>query len=78
MIASEIVASSLDPATELAPLPELATPPEAAAFLRTTVNTLRWWRQQGTGPAYVKSGARILYPRESLHAWLASGEETTQ
>lgn len=57
----------------VASLPELATPPEAAAVLRTKTNTLRWWRQQGTGPAYVKSGARVLYPRESLLEWLTPG-----
>jgi Helix-turn-helix domain len=30
----------------------LLTLSEAAAILRVPVNTLRWWRQQGTGPGH--------------------------
>ena len=29
---------------------DLLTLSEVAAILRVPVNTLRWWRQQGTGP----------------------------
>jgi excisionase family DNA binding protein len=63
-------AEYLRTATGVAPLPPLATPAEAATYLRTTTGTLRCWRSLRRGPAYVKSGGRILYPRDAVQAWL--------
>lgn len=47
-----------------------ALPPEAAAFLRTTTQTLANMRYRGTGPRFVKSGRRILYRWEDLDAYV--------
>ena len=34
--------------------------------------TLAKWRWNGTGPNYVKLGARVMYRRVDLDAWIAS------
>ncbi|WP_417365039.1 helix-turn-helix domain-containing protein [Glutamicibacter arilaitensis] len=43
---------------------------EAAEFLRTPVNTLRFWRHQGIGPRSAKVGGRIMYKTVDLENWL--------
>ena len=45
-------------------------PPEAAAFLRVKVDTLRIWRRDGRGPAYVKVGGRVRYLMEDLEQFV--------
>jgi hypothetical protein len=37
---------------------ELLTLDDVAEILRTPVNTVRWWRQEGTGPEFFKIGRR--------------------
>jgi len=55
------------------------TEDEAAEILLLSPNTLRTWRCRGIGPKYIKSGRKILYPRESLEAWkLSNRNETAQ
>lgn len=39
---------------------ELLTLSEAAEILRASVNTLRWWRQIGTGPEFFKIGRHLV------------------
>lgn len=39
---------------------ELLTLIETAEILRVPVNTLRWWRQLGTGPRFFKIGRRLV------------------
>lgn len=39
---------------------ELLTLTETAEILRVPVNTLRWWRQLGTGPLFFKMGRRLV------------------
>lgn len=34
-----------------------------------TIGTLRNWRSQRTGPAYIKVGKAVLYPVSELDAW---------
>lgn len=38
---------------------ELLTLDEVAAILQTSPNTVRWWRQMGTGPEFFKIGRRL-------------------
>lgn len=38
---------------------------EAASFLRVSTATLARWRMVGSGPAYIKSGPRIVVYRKS-------------
>ena len=49
---------------------DLLTPEEAAALLRVTPATVGYWRKQKRGPAYVKIGRRVRYPRAALFAAL--------
>lgn len=35
------------------------------------VNTLRWWRQLGTGPHYTKFGRRLVTTLGEVKRWLA-------
>ena len=50
---------------------ELLSIDEAAAFLRTSINTMRWWRHNGTGPRSIKVGRHVRYWRTDLILWLA-------
>ena len=50
--------------------PALLTLSEAAAILRVPVNTLRWWRQQGTGPAFFKIGRNLVTTVGDLRRWI--------
>ncbi len=44
---------------------------EVAATLRTPVNTLRWWRRQGTGPRFLKIGRKLVTTVGDLTTWIA-------
>ena len=39
---------------------ELLTLSDAAEILKVPVNTLRWWRQLGTGPEFFKIGRHLV------------------
>lgn len=39
---------------------ELLSLAEVAEILKVPVNTLRWWRQQHTGPEFFKMGRRLV------------------
>ena len=56
---------------------ELMTTHEVAELLRRPVETLRYWRWRGEGPPSFKIGARVLYRRVAVLAWLAERERTT-
>lgn len=45
---------------------------EAAEYLGLKTKTLDNWRCAGTGPKYLKLGARVIYPREELDAFRAA------
>jgi len=49
---------------------ELMTGPEAAEFLRVSPQTLPRWRFDGTGPAFVRVGRKILYRRADLEEYV--------
>jgi excisionase family DNA binding protein len=55
----------------------LLTPDEAARVLRCARQTLARWRYEGGGPVYVKVGARVLYRRADLEAWIAGRRVVT-
>lgn len=50
---------------------DVLSPPEVADWLRVPVDTLRVWRQRGTGPAFVRVGRHVRYLRTDLDAYLA-------
>lgn len=39
---------------------ELLTFVEVAEILKVSPNTLRWWRQRGTGPELFRMGRRLM------------------
>lgn len=47
------------------------TTEEVADLLRTTPETIRYWRHVGKGPKSFKVGRRVLYAREDLDAFIA-------
>lgn len=49
---------------------DLLTLSEVAGILRVPVNTLRWWRQQGAGPAFFKLGRRLVTTVGELRSWV--------
>ena len=49
---------------------DFLTLPEVAAIVRVPINTLRWWRQRGTGPAFFKIGRHLVTTIGDLRAWI--------
>ena len=53
---------------------DLLTGRETAIMLRMSLATLERLRASGEGPAYIKlgntKGARVVYRRHDVHAWL--------
>lgn len=50
---------------------------EVAAMLRTTPETVRYWRHMGTGPKSFKIGRRVLYNMSDVDEWMrAKGAST--
>ena len=60
------------PSTHESPLADYLTEAAAAALLNRTRRSLSAWRRARQGPAWVKIGPTILYPRDGLKAWLES------
>jgi hypothetical protein len=46
---------------------------EAARFLGVAVQSMRNWRCQGRGPAYVKRGRMVRYAMQDLMDFMAAG-----
>lgn len=51
-------------------MPHLLTLDEAAAYLRTPIGTLRYWRYLGIGPQGFRVGRRVMFRRIDLERWL--------
>ncbi len=50
----------------------LMTEDEVSKRLNVSVASLRRWRLQNRGPAFLKVGALVRYRPEDLEAWLAA------
>jgi hypothetical protein len=50
---------------------------EVAAILRVLINTLRWWRQRGTGPKFFKIGRHLVTTIGDLRAWIEAQKRAT-
>ena len=46
------------------------TTAEVVSLTQTPVETVRYWRHVGKGPASFKVGRRVLYARADVVAWL--------
>lgn len=56
---------------------KLLTPRELADYLSVTVDGLAQMRYRGTGPAFIKAGARrVLYRESDVQAWLDANVHT--
>lgn len=53
-------------------MPEFLTLHEASNYLHIPENTLRWYRQCGSGPVSFKLGGRVTYDRADIDAWVAA------
>ena len=51
---------------------ELLTLDDVAEILTTSPNTVRWWRQQGTGPEFFKIGRRLYTTVGDLRRFIRS------
>lgn len=51
---------------------DLLTIEEAAERLRVPVNTLRYWRAQGTGPTLFRMGKRLVTTPADVEAFIAA------
>lgn len=54
---------------------EYMTTAEVAEILRTSPETVRWFRYVGKGPRSFKVGRRVLYERSDVEAWLANARD---
>lgn len=52
----------------------LLTPQEVADIFRVEVGTLAKWRWQKIGPEYIKIGRMVRYRRDSIDAFVNSGD----
>lgn len=43
---------------------------EVAELTRLSVNTLAWFRHEGTGPKWAKFGRRCVYKESDVLAWM--------
>ncbi len=51
---------------------------EVAAILRVPVNTLRWWRQRGTGPRFFKIGRHLVTTIGDLRVWVEEQKQAAR
>lgn len=51
------------------------TTAEVAEMLRTSPETVRYWRHISKGPQSFKVGRKVLYAVEDVEAWIAQARE---
>ena len=56
-------------------MPDYMTTEEVAELLRTSPETVRFWRHCGRGPKSFKVGRRVLYARQDVEAFIAAARE---
>lgn len=56
-------------------MPDYMTTYEVAELLRTSPETVRYWRHVGKGPRSFKAERRVLYDRDDVLAWIAAKRE---
>lgn len=57
---------------------ELLTIEDVAEILRTPINTIRWWRQIGTGPQFFTIGRRLYIEVGDLRDFIRKQREATK
>ena len=56
---------------------ELLKEHELSAELRLSPRTLQNWRVTGAGPEFIKLGARVLYSRDKITAYLEARQRVS-
>ena len=56
----------------------LLTPDEVSTILGVPVKTLSHWRNQRTGPIFIRAGIHVRYRRDDLDAWIEDRLEDTR
>lgn len=56
---------------------EYLTTQEVAETLRTSAETVRYWRHVGKGPRSFKIGRRVLYAVTDVESFIAEARERT-
>lgn len=54
------------------------TTTEVAEALRTSAETVRYWRHVGKGPKSFKVGRRVLYASEDVEAFIAQARSLAE
>jgi excisionase family DNA binding protein len=55
---------------------ELLTQKQLADELQVSLRTLERWRQEGSGPAFIRVGRSPRYRRSDIDAWLERQRRT--
>jgi predicted site-specific integrase-resolvase len=59
----------------LVPDDEWMTPAQVRELLQVSRRTLQRWRDEGTGPEYIRPSTRVIrYRRSAIEAWLREQE----
>lgn len=64
------VPESMSRLTTLADRLDCLTEPDFLLLADITPSTADAWRRRGEGPAFIRAGNRVLYPREKVSEWL--------
>jgi excisionase family DNA binding protein len=56
---------------------DLLTQNRLAELIDVSERTLERWRLDGSGPAYMKAGRRVLYRPSDVDAWLTASRRTS-
>lgn len=56
-------------------MPDYITTQEFADLLRTSPETVRYWRHIGKGPKPFKVGRKVLYVRNEITEWINAARE---
>jgi excisionase family DNA binding protein len=59
------------------PMTAYLTTEEVAELLRTTPETVRYWRHVGKGPKSFKIGRRVLYANEDVDSFIADARASS-
>lgn len=51
---------------------------QAAHYLGYSMSTLEWYRGDGRGPEYYKTGRRVRYKKSDLDAYIEAGRVKTR
>ena len=61
--------------SELAKELDCWTEEELVSFTGCSAMTIESWRKRGKGPAFMRAGLSVLYPREGVLRWMKHGNE---